>query len=133
MTSLIQRPSLIPDIFRFLEGGIPFGDHHAVRIEDYVDNGTYVLRAELPGVDPDKDVRITIDGTELSITAERKVEQRDKSHSEFFYGSFYRSVQLPSGADTGKIKAKYEAGILEVTVPVTEKAKAREIPVAVKK
>jgi HSP20 family molecular chaperone IbpA len=133
MTSLMQRPSLIPEVFRFLEGGLPFGDHHAVRIEDYRDNGTYVLRAELPGVDPDRDVRITVDGNQLSITAERKVEQHDKSHSEFFYGSFSRTVQLPSGADTSKIKASYDAGILQVSVPVTEQARARQIRVSVKK
>ncbi|WP_291407353.1 hypothetical protein [Actinophytocola sp.] len=51
MTSLMPR-SFFPDVVRLLEGW-PFGDHHAVRIEDYREDGKYVLRAELPGMDPD--------------------------------------------------------------------------------
>lgn len=136
MASLIPRPTLFPELFRILESGWPsvsFGDHHAVRIEDYRDNGNYVLRAELPGMDPGKDIKITVEGNELSITAERTVDKHDKTHSEFFYGSFARTVRLPAGVDADTVTASYNAGILEVTVPVEASAETRRIPVEVTK
>lgn len=136
MASLVPRTTLLPDLFRYLEQGWPFaglGEHHPVRIEEYVEDGDYVLRAELPGFDPDKDVKITIEGDWLSITAERTVDKHDKAHSEFFYGCFARTVRLPAGADAGAVEARYDAGILEITVPVKEEADTREIPVTVKK
>lgn len=120
MTSLIPRTTF-PDLFRFLDGGWPFSQlvgHHGVRIEEYRDNGNYVLRAELPGVDPGKDVDVAVTGDELTITAERTVERHDKSRSEFSYGSFTRTVRLPGHAVVDKIAARYDAGILEVTVPL---------------
>lgn len=132
MASLIPRPTLLPDLVRYLEQGWPFaglGDHHPVRIEEYVEDGTYVLRAELPGFDPDKDVTISVAGDQLSITAERTVDKHDKTHSEFFYGSFARTVRLPAGADVNAVEARYDAGILKVTVPVKEEADTRRIPV----
>jgi HSP20 family protein len=136
MTSLIPRPTMFPELFRIFEGGWPFvsfGDHHAVRVEDYRDNGTYVLRAELPGMDPEKDIHINVMGNELSITAERTVDKHDKAHSEFCYGSFARTVRLPAGTDAEKVTATYDAGILEVTVPVVEPTETKEIPVEVTK
>jgi hypothetical protein len=60
-----------------------FGDHPAVRIEDYREDGKYVLRAELPGMNPEKNTHISIQGNELSITAKQTVETRDMVHSEF--------------------------------------------------
>jgi HSP20 family protein len=118
MTSLMPRPFVFPEVVRLLEGGWPFGDHHAARIEDYREDGRYVLRVELPGVDPEKDIRIQVQGVELSIAAERTVEKHDTTHSEFSYGKFARTVRLPAGALPDEISATYEAGILEVTVPV---------------
>ncbi|WP_291412892.1 Hsp20/alpha crystallin family protein [Actinophytocola sp.] len=63
------------------------------------------------------------------------MDKHDKGHSEFFYGSFARTVRLPAGADTDavEVEARYDAGILEVTIPVKEEAETRQIQVAVKK
>lgn len=136
MTSLIPRPTLFPDLFRMLEGGWPFvtfGDHHAVRIEDYREDGDYVVRAELPGLDPEKNIHISVDGNELTITAERTVEKHDKAHTEFSYGSFARTVRLPAGAESTKVTATYKAGILTVTVPILEQTESKTIPVEVTK
>ncbi len=133
MTGLIPRPTVFPEMIRLLEGGWPFGEHHAVRIEVFRDNGNFVLRAELPGMDPEKDIHIAVEGNELSITAERTVEKHDKSHSEFSYGSFARTIRLPVGAAVDKVSAAYDSGILEVTVPVSEPAESRKIPVDVTK
>ncbi len=136
MASLMMRSTTLPDLFRYLEQGWPFaaiGDRHPVRIEEYLEEGRYVLRAELPGFDPEKEITISVAGDRLSISAERTVDKHDKAHSEFFYGSFARTVQLPAGADTDAVGARYDAGILEITVPVKEEADTREIPVMVKK
>jgi HSP20 family protein len=102
----------------------------AFRMEDYVRDGTYVLHAELPGVDPDKDVEITVEGTTLTIRAERQEEYTEPHRCEFRHGSLVRSVTLPGGADTEHITASYDKGILEITVPVPEaKAQSRRIEV----
>lgn len=133
MTSLMPRSFVFPEVVRLLEGGWPFGDHHAARIEDYREDGNYVLRAELPGMDPDKDIEIHVLGNELSITAERSVEKHETTHSEFSYGKFARSVRLPAGAVPDEISATYEAGILEVKVPVKDETEPRQIEVKVTK
>ncbi|RSM85203.1 Hsp20/alpha crystallin family protein [Kibdelosporangium aridum] len=136
MTSIIPRGPLFPDVVRFLESGWPFttfGTRHAVRIEDYRDDGNYVVRAELPGMDPGKDITITVAGDELAIKAERTVEKHDDTHSEFSYGSFARTVRLPGTAVPEKVSATYDAGILEVTVPLTETHDRKAIPVQIGK
>jgi HSP20 family protein len=121
-----------PDLTRFVESGwpfVPFGDRHPVRIEEHQDADRYLLRAELPGMDPQKDIQVSVQDNELSITAERTVERHDKAHSEFSYGSFVRTVRLPGGAAVDKMSAHYDAGILEVTVPLAAQATSRQIPV----
>ena len=70
----------------------------ALRIEDRLEADRYVLRAELPGIDPDKDVEIKVADGVLSISAERRAELSEKGRSEFHYGSFMRRVTLPQGA-----------------------------------
>lgn len=133
MTSLMPRSFVFPEFVRMLEGGWPFGDHHAVRIEDFQEDGKYVLRAELPGMDPEKDIRIAVQGNELTITAERTVETHDKRHSEFTYGEFARVVRLPDGAVADEVAATYKKGLLEVTVPLKVADKAKQIEVKIGK
>ena len=116
----------------FGELGGPF-DH--IKIEEYVDDETLVVRAELPGVDPDKDIDITVDDGRLVIRGERTSKTEDDTdgyRSEFRYGSFSRVVPLPEGADLETIAATYEDGILEVRVPMAEREQkpVRNIPVA---
>ena len=78
----------------------------------------YTIRAELPGIDPDKDVSITLDDGVLTITAERSETVKEKKRSEFYYGKMTRSVTLPKGADGEAVTAEYADGILTVSVPV---------------
>jgi HSP20 family protein len=115
------------DMFRdVLTGGLMerFAENVAnpLHLEEFVENGTCVIRAELPGIDPDKDVDVTVDSGMLVITAhreERTEEKRPESYrSEFRYGSFRRSVRLPDGVTESDIKASYRDGILEVRVPM---------------
>jgi HSP20 family protein len=105
-----------------------------MKVEEFTDGDTRVVRAELPAIDPEKDVEITVDDGRLRIRAERrqeeKTEEKGRYRTEFRYGSFTRVVPLPAGASQDDVKATYRDGILEVRVPVSREAAAkRTIPV----
>ena len=108
---LFDPEQLFGDRFEF---GFP------MRVEQFRDSGDLVIRAELPGIDPDEDVEIRIDGRRMTIEATRedKSESTDGHCSEFHYGHFHRMMTLPEGAETEAITAGYTDGILEVRVPV---------------
>ena len=120
-------PAWFADRFDWLESPwsalMPFGSAQTFRVEDYTEDGKYLVRAELPGIDPAKDVEVTVDAGILSIHAERHEETKQDRHSEFRYGAMTRSVSLPEGADPEKVTARYNKGILEVTIPVQKLAK----------
>jgi HSP20 family molecular chaperone IbpA len=96
-----------------------FGSH-LLRVEESVDDGHYVVRTEIPGIDPAKDVEVSVHGGLLTIKAERSESHEEKGRSEFSYGSFERTVSLPEGAQDEGIDATYAKGILTVTVPMGE-------------
>src|ERR1035441_7441182 len=77
-------------------------------------------RSELPGLDPETDIEVTVDGRVLTIYAERRQEDKEPYRSEFRYGSVTRSVRLPAKVDATDVSARYEKGVLEVSVPVRE-------------
>ena len=87
-----------------------------IRPEDEIADGHDVVRAEIPGIDPAKDVDITVRDGRLTIKAERSEKTESHGRSEFSYGSFVRSVTLPRGADEDNITASYDRGILTVSV-----------------
>ncbi|GAB3430753.1 Hsp20/alpha crystallin family protein [Flindersiella endophytica] len=95
----------------------------APRVEEYVADDTYVIRVELPGLDPEKEIKLQVLSGVLSIRAERHEEKHERRHTEFRYGSFARRLELPEGADETKVTARYDAGILEITVPITNGTK----------
>ncbi len=82
-------------------------------------DGDLVIRAELPGV-KQEDVEITLHNNVLTISGERKAEQEEERGGyhvrERRYGTFSRSLALPEGLDESKIRARYDNGVLEVTV-----------------
>lgn len=104
---------------------------HPMRVEDLVEDGRYIVRAELPGIDPAKDVEVTVARGILTIKAERREDESGRRHTEFRYGTLTRSVALPASADERHVEAVYDNGILEVTVPLADKGdeKGRTIPV----
>ena len=77
-----------------------------------------MLRAELPGLDPAKDISVTLDGDMLTVSAERHEEEKEEHRTEFRYGSLTRSVRLPAPVSEADVQARYDNGILEVSVPV---------------
>ena len=122
-----------PDLPEWFEG-LPFlrlsSDQQYIRVEEYEDKGAYVVRAELPGINPDKDTEVTVQDGVLTIRAERSEEHTDTRRSEFRYGSFLRTISLPSQAREEDVSATYTNGVLTVTVPLdTERPAARQITV----
>ena len=98
----------------------PFVDSHVLRMEDETRDGYYLLRTELPGVDPIEDLEVTVCDGRLAITASRRGPSEPNGRSEFVYGTFERTVTLPSGADEDDIHATYDRGILTVSVPLSD-------------
>ncbi len=110
---------MLEPIKRFLDGDLAVTP--TMKVEQFQDGSTLVVRAEVPGIDPDKDVDVSVSDGMLHIKAEReeKAEHRSKTgyRSEFRYGSFSRSVALPAGAREEDITATYKDGVLEVRAP----------------
>ncbi|MDF5756293.1 Hsp20/alpha crystallin family protein [Spongiactinospora sp. TRM90649] len=123
--------ALFPELFEWLQApwGVARTGEAAIRVEDYVDDGDYVVRAELPGLDPDKDVEITVSGGVLQLHAERREERKQEHHSEFRYGSLSRSLTLPRGVKADDVKATYDKGILTVTVPMPREQETQRISI----
>ena len=109
-------------LFRRFTDRFPFSADDAIKVEEFTEGGTMVVRAELPGIDPDKDVELTVANGYLTLHAERheekKEEGKERYHSEFRYGAFTRMLPLPLGATEDDVKATYTDGILEVRIPV---------------
>jgi HSP20 family protein len=112
-----------------------FGREGHIKVEEVDEEGAHLVRAELPGVDPEKDIDVTLDHDLLTIRAERRSERTSDEggyhRSEFSYGSFSRTIPVPAGATEDDIKATYNDGILEVRVPVDHAPGTnRRIPIA---
>jgi HSP20 family molecular chaperone IbpA len=128
MTALLPR--LFSDMTDWFDTDFPIRGG-LIRVEDTLADGEYVVRAELPGLDPEKDVSLTVLDGMLRIHAERREEEQTKSRSEFRYGMMQRLLRLPAGAEEDKITATYDKGVLTVHVPIssTKTPAGRTIPV----
>jgi len=102
-----------------------------IRIEEYVEGDHYLIRAELAGIDPEKDVEIMVGSGYLTIRAERSDKIEGKHRSEFRYGSFSRTLTLPVNADQDAVTASYHDGILTISVGLKteQQASAKKIEV----
>lgn len=103
---------------------------------DVIDDGDcYQLTAELPGLS-EKDIDVTKDGDFLIVKGEKKEkhERKEKGYfmAERHYGSFERCLRLPNGVDESQIDAKFDKGVLTVTLPKTAAAKLAPRKIAVK-
>ena len=106
----------------------------APNIDVFEKDDKFVIKAEIPGMKED-DIHVSVEGDILTIRGEKKTEtevkEEDYYHCERSYGSFLRSVALPSTVDASKIDADYEDGVLEVTL--SKKSEVKPKKVAVKK
>jgi HSP20 family protein len=92
-----------------------------IRMDVSEDEKAYHVKADIPGVSKE-DIRIDIDGAQVSITAEMKKEKEEKKgstvlRSERYYGQQFRSFTLRHEVDQAKAEAKYANGVLELTLP----------------
>jgi HSP20 family protein len=95
--------------------------------------GNYIVHAELPGLKPEE-VKVEVTNDALVIQGERKSEQEQNQggihRTERRYGQFYRSIPLPEGVNPEQVRASFQNGVLEVTVPVPQvQSNRRQIPV----
>ena len=136
MSTLLHRDprTMFPDLVEWFEE--PFVTlrpylAQPIRIEDFVEDDHYMVRAELAGIDPEKDVEITVASGYLTIHAERSDVIERKHRSEFRYGSFSRTLALPASADEEAVTASYRDGILTISVGLKteQKASAKKIEV----
>ena len=99
-------------------------------------NDRYIIKAELPGVN-EEDVEVSVSGDMLTISGEKREEKEEERkgyyYSESSYGSFSRSVTVPSTVDTNKIEADFDKGVLEIILPKTAEIQPKKIKVAARK
>jgi len=99
----------------------------AMDLYDHTDQ--LVARVDLPGIKKDE-IEISVIGDTLTLRGEKKAEESDgRSHSERIYGSFSRSVTLPTGVDPDRVTATYRDGVLEIVLPKRQEAKPRQIAI----
>jgi HSP20 family protein len=133
MANLLRRVGVdVPEpVRRFFEGDLDSW----LRVEEYQEGDTLVVKAEVPGIDPERDVEITLADNQLHLGVRREEKSEHKSkhgyRSEFRYGNFSRIVTLPPGVNEQDVRAAYNDGVLEVRIPIPEGSgsESRKIPI----
>ncbi len=148
MVNIVRHSPLFGDIARFdpfnnmddwLKG---FGMHpflsemesgSLIKVDLSENDKTYTIRAEIPGVNKE-DIKVQVDGNRVSISTETKKEKEEKEgdrviRRECYQGSSYRSLSLDNDVDETNAQAKYENGILELTLPKTNGRTAKRIEI----
>jgi HSP20 family protein len=119
----------------FFEHG-PRGPGHlsawepAVEVADTTD--AVIVKAQVPGIPKDNiQVNVTDDAITLKgeMKEEEKKEEKNYTRREFRYGAFSRTIALPAAVQADKATAQLKEGVLEITIPKSEKAKMKEIPI----
>ncbi len=102
-------------------------------VDIYENDDAFVATADLPGLKKD-DIDVSLEDSVLTVSGERKFETSEGEGTyrrvERAYGTFRRSFTLPRGVDGAKVEAKFEDGVLTLTLPKTEIAKGRKITVS---
>jgi HSP20 family protein len=134
-TFFLVHPLVVPDLpFRHMPFPRLWEAEDLIRVEEYRQDGALVVRAELPGIDSDKDVELTVSDGMLHIRAERREEERQEEkgylRQELRYGSLARSLPLPDGVTESDITATCKSGILEVRIREPKREPTRKIPIA---
>lgn len=145
MSLVLRRPADVRQVSQIIDAafnGWPFTAEDTTSVAswwipatDIFENGEGIkIALELPGLAPDE-VRLTLENQTLTIRGEKRQKAEEntvKVHRyERSYGAFERSFALPTTVDTEKVAAKFEHGVLTVTLPKAEQAKPREIQVKV--
>jgi len=136
----ITRYNSLEDIFSDLTRGFwvkpvgaPAGEALKMKVDVTEDDKAYTVHAEMPGVKKE-DIQVDVYGDQVSIRAEVKQEKEEKKgekllHSERYYGMVSRSFGLPGEVDDKATVAKYQDGVLDLTLPKKSGNDARRISV----
>lgn len=128
MSSLITRGSLFDDFFRDMAPGFyvkplhgdPLPSPGQIKIDVKENGNAYTVSAEIPGVRKE-DIHVTVEGGMVMVRAEVKQEDSHKDdkqlRNERYFGSVSRGIQLPQDVDQAQAKAKYDNGVLTLTLP----------------
>ncbi len=133
-----RMPSLSRDMFNLAPFEMPSWGEGAVDVRFDVSETPEAMEitAELPGID-EKDVELTMADGVLTIKGEKKTEketkERDYYLSERRYGSFSRVMRVPDSVDQDKIKASFDKGVLNITMPKRAEAKSKKKKIAIAK
>lgn len=127
---------VFPELFRGLMQPVraPGGDALEIKVEVKESNGDYTVQAEMPGVKKE-DINVQIDGNRVAISAEVKRESEQKEgervlRSERYYGSVARSFTLASEVDEAKAVARFEDGVLKLTLPKKTTPSSRRLEIS---
>lgn len=136
MSSILRRDpkTVVPDLLDWFEMPfLPLRPYFTqpIKVEEYAEDGRYVVKAELAGIDPEKDAEITVGDGYLTISAERHATVEGAHRSEFRYGAFSRTLSLPADANPDDVTASYANGIITITIGTKEEEaeKARKIEI----
>jgi HSP20 family protein len=127
MDRLLENSFMTPDVYQQ-------GNLLSLPLDVTENENEYVIKASMPGVNPD-DIDITVNGNTINIRGETKSESEQQDENQTYhlrerrFGSFARSVTLPTSIDANKIKAHTENGVLTLEVPKAEEAKPKRIQV----
>ena len=129
MSSLMTRGGLFDDFFKELSPGFyvrplhgdPLPSPAQIKIDVKENDGSYTVQAEVPGVSKEE-IHVSIEGNVVTLRAEVKQSDAQTSdektlRSERYYGAVSRSFQMPAEIDAAKAKAKYDNGVLTLTLP----------------
>jgi HSP20 family protein len=140
MVNIIRRDATgdaLDDLFRgFFVRPVGYSNNERtalISLDVAEKDNTYVVTAEIPGAKKE-DIKIQIDGAQLSIKAERSGTREAKDGErvllkERFFGKVSRSIELAQDIDEDKVEARYNDGVLELTLPKKAQASARQITI----
>lgn len=139
MNSLITRGGLLDDFFKDMAPGFYVRPLHGeglpppskIKVDVKETDGGYIVQAEVPGV-AKEDIHVSLDGNVVSLRAEvrqldQKVEGEKVLRSERYFGSVERSFELPADVDAAQAKAKYDNGVLTLTLPKKQGGNAKRL------
>jgi len=141
MNALVSRSGLFDDFFKDFAPAFYVRPLHGdalpepsqIKIDVKEDDAAYTVHAEVPGV-PKEDINVSIDGNVVSLRAEVRQHDQKKDgekllRSERYYGAVARSFQLPVEVDAAQAKARYDNGVLTLTLPKKQGNKTQRLAI----
>ena len=141
MNALIGRGGLLDEIFKDVNPGFyvrplhgdPLPTPSQMKVDVKETDSGYTVQAEVPGV-PKEDIHVSVEGNVVSLRAEvrqldQQVEGEKVLRSERYFGQVARSFQLPADIDAARAKAKYDNGVLTLTLPKKQGGNAQRVAI----